>query len=241
MRICSWNIQLGLRWDAVLEAVKTHEDFRSVDLFAVQEASVHHGRHDAATIAHALGPEYAWFQARAQTYRGREQANALIWRRGAFEPQAPEIVSLVRVDRLSMTRVERTLLRAVRPQERIAIRCESEKLRVYVVHLDVVGFEHKVQQLRTVIEDMESRAPVPLTVLAGDLNTFGPPRLALWRRLRAAAHEAGLVELSHGVRMTHWTRQKLDAIYAMGHVPRRHRAWTLKLRASDHLPVFAEM
>jgi endonuclease/exonuclease/phosphatase (EEP) superfamily protein YafD len=82
---------------------------------------------------------------------------------------------------------------------------------------------------------------VPLTILAGDLNTFGPPRLRLWRRLRAAAHEAGLVELTHGLRRTHWTGMKLDAIYAHGDTTSGHRAWTLNLRASDHLPVFAEI
>jgi endonuclease/exonuclease/phosphatase (EEP) superfamily protein YafD len=88
---------------------------------------------------------------------------------------------------------------------------------------------------------MKARPPVRLTILAGDLNTFGPPRLRLWRRLRAAAHEAGLVELTHGLRRTHWTGMKLDAIYAQGLTSASHRAWTLKLRASDHLPVFAEI
>jgi len=240
VRICTWNIQLGLRFDEVLEAVRRHRDFHSIDLFAIQEASVHDGRPDAGAIAEVLGPDFSCFQAVAQIYRQRVQANALIWRRGVFEPGSPEIVSLARVDTVRMTRAERTLLRAVRPQRRMAIRFESELLRVYVMHLDVVGFAHKLQQLTAVIDDMQARPEVPLTVLAGDLNTFGPPRLALWRKLRAAAHDAGLVELSRGVRQTHWTRQKLDAIYAHGAVPRRHRCWTLKVRASDHLPVFAE-
>jgi endonuclease/exonuclease/phosphatase family metal-dependent hydrolase len=34
---------------------------------------------------------------------------------------------------------------------------------------------------------------------------------------------------------------KLDAIYAHGEIPANHRAWTLQVRASDHLPVFAEL
>jgi endonuclease/exonuclease/phosphatase (EEP) superfamily protein YafD len=64
--------------------------------------------------------------------------------------------------------------------------------------------------------------------------------LRLWRRLRLAARNAGLVELTRGVRRTHWTVQKLDAIYAAGSIGRKHHAWTLSVRASDHLPVFAE-
>lgn len=241
MRICTWNILLGLRLNKVVEAVSTLPDFRDLDLMALQEASVHDGRPDAAAIAEAMGDEYSYFQATAQLFRGREQGNALIWRRNIFERQTPEIVSLSGLPTPRMTGVERTLLRAIPPQKRIAIRAESDELRVYVMHLDVIGFAHKLEQFRAILSDMAARPPVGLTLIAGDLNTFGPPRLQLWRRIRAAAHEADLVEVTHGLRRTHWTAQKLDAIYAAGTLAPKHRAWTVSVRASDHLPVFAEL
>jgi endonuclease/exonuclease/phosphatase family metal-dependent hydrolase len=240
MRLCTWNVQLGLRLNRVLQCVRTHPDFHGVDLFALQEASTHEGRADIAEIAASLGGDYEFFQATAQKFRGREQANALIWRRGLFE-ETPEVVSLSELPNLRLGRVERTLLRAIPPQRRIAIRAESQHLRVYVMHLDVVGFAHKLEQFRAILDDMAKRPPVPLTLLAGDLNTFGPPRLQLWRKIRRAAHDAGLVELTQHLRRTHWTAQKLDAIYAGGLVPPKHRAWTLSVRASDHLPVFVEL
>src|SRR5438309_10834740 len=137
MRVCSWNILLGLRLNKVLEAVRTIPDFHGLDVFALQEASVHDGRPDAEVVAEALGADYAYFQATAQLFRGREQANALIWRRGLFD-ESPQVVSLSDLPRASLTRAERTLLRAIPPQRRIAIRAESEALRVYVMHLDVV-------------------------------------------------------------------------------------------------------
>jgi len=239
MRICTWNILLGLRLNKVLATVRTNRDFRDLDLFAIQEASVHDGRRDAEAIAEAMGDSYSCFQATAQLFRRREQANALVWRRGLFD-ESPEVVSLSDLPAVHMTRAERTLLRAIPPQRRIAIRAESDALRVYVMHLDVVGFTHKLEQFRAILTDMTSRHAVPLTLIAGDLNTFGPPRLQLWRRIRTAAHEARLVELTHGLRRTHWTAQKLDAIYATGAVGATHRAWTLNVRASDHLPVFAD-
>jgi endonuclease/exonuclease/phosphatase family metal-dependent hydrolase len=239
VRICTWNILLGRRLDRLLEAVRTLPDFRQLDLFAIQEASAHGERPDAQAIAEALGDGYDYFQATAQMFRGRDQANALIWRRGLFE-QAPEVVSLSDVPRSRLGRAERTLLRAIPPQRRIAIRAESVALRVYVMHLDVIGFTHKLEQFRAILTDKAARPAVPLTLIAGDLNTFGPPRLQLWRRIRAAAHDARLVELTHGLRRTHWTAQKLDAIYAGGAVGATHRAWTLNVRASDHLPVFAD-
>jgi endonuclease/exonuclease/phosphatase family metal-dependent hydrolase len=123
----------------------------------------------------------------------------------------------------------------------MAVRVESPGVRIYVVHLDVVGFAHKLEQFRAVLADMAVRAPVPLTVVAGDLNTFGPVRPHLWRRIAAEADRAGLVNLTADVRRTHWTGQKLDAIYASSNTPITHRSWTVGVRASDHLPVFADI
>jgi endonuclease/exonuclease/phosphatase family metal-dependent hydrolase len=239
VRICTWNILLGLRLSKVLETVQSQPDFRHLDLFAIQEASVHQGRPDAGTIADAMGDGYDWFQATAQLFRGREQANALIWRRDLFD-RTPEVISLSDIRNMKLGRAERTLLRAIPPQKRIAIRAESEALRVYVMHLDVIGFTHKLEQFRAILTDSATRPVVPLTLIAGDLNTFGPPRLPLWRGIRAAAGNSKLVELTNGLRRTHWTAQKLDAIYAGGAVGTTHRAWTLNVRASDHLPVFAD-
>ena len=241
MRICTWNIQLGRRLDAVLDAVTTHADFAGVDMLAIQEASVHDGRQDAEAIAEALGPEYRHFQATAQMLRGRDQGNALIWRKAGFAPATPQVVTLSSTAGGPFSRAERTLLRAVPPQRRIAIRAESPALRVYVVHLDVIGFTHKLEQFRAVVRDMAAQPAVPLTLVAGDLNTFGVPRLQMWRRIRATSRSAGLVELTRNIRRTHWTAQKLDAIYARAEGTYKHRAWVLKVRASDHLPVFADI
>ena len=240
--MCTWNIQLGQRLPAVLDAIATVEDFRGVDLIALQEASCHEGREDAQVIAEALGPEYQSFQAAAQLRRGREQANALVWRRGAFSPSAePALLWLPGPRAVKMRRVERTLLRALPAQARMAVCAESPALRVYVVHLDVIGFAHKLEQFRAVLAHVAAQPAVPLTLIAGDLNTFGPARPRLWRRIAASAADAGLVNVTTAIRRTHWTGQKLDAIYALAESPIRSRAWTVKVRASDHLPVFAEI
>ena len=241
VRVCTWNILLGLRLDAVLAAVRSLPDFAQLDLLALQEASVHDGRPDAQAVAEAMGAGYAWFQANAQKFRGHEQGNALVWREGLFEPDGHEVVSLSEIPPDRIGAAERALLRAIPPQKRIAVRAESTDLRVYVMHLDVIGFTHKLEQFRAILTDMAARPSVPTTFVMGDLNTFGPPRLGPWRRLRAAAHEAGLVELTQAVKRTHWTRQKLDAIYFGAQRVPEHRAWTLNVRASDHLPVFVEL
>lgn len=239
--MCTWNIQLGLRIQAVLDAVGKHSDFRDLDLLCLQEASVHDGKPDAARVAEAMGAGYDHVQATAQVRRGLPQANALIWRRELFQPREPQIVSLSNLAAAKMTLVERTLLRAIAPQERIALRAESSALRVYVVHLDVIGFIHKLEQLRAVIADMAARPAVPLTVVAGDLNTFGPPAWQLWRRLDTIASEAGLVDVTRELTHTHWTAQKLDAIFLRSELPFTSRTWAADVRASDHHPVFVEV
>ena len=240
MRICSWNIQFGARLGAVLDAVGDEPSFKDVDMVALQEASIHDGVPDAAAIAERLGPDYEHFQATAQRWRGLEQANALIWRRCALEAvEPPMILPLPESPTIEVGHPERMLLRVLPPQTRMAVRVESPAMRIYVVHLDVVGFAHKLEQFRAVLTDMESRNPVPLTVVAGDLNTFGRPHL--WRRLASAADRAGLTNLTEQVRRTHWTGQKLDAIYAASRVPIKHSSWTVNMRASDHLPVFADI
>ncbi len=241
MRVCTWNILLGLRLDAVLDAVGSLRDFADLDLLALQETSVHAGRPDAQAVAEAMGGGYGWFQANAQKFRGREQGNALIWRKGLFEHDAHEVVSLSEIPAYRIGAAERALLRAIPPQKRIAVRAESADLRVYVMHLDLIGFTHKLEQFRAILTDMAARPSVPATLIMGDLNTFGPPRLGSWRRLRNAAQEAGLVELTQTLKRTHWTRQKLDAIYLRAQRVPHHRAWTLDVRASDHLPVFVEL
>jgi endonuclease/exonuclease/phosphatase family metal-dependent hydrolase len=242
VRVCSWNIQFGSRLEAVLEAVACEPSFQDVDVLALQEASVHDGVPDAAAIAQRLGPGFEHFQATAQRRRGLEQANALIWRRRALEvAEPPDVLPLPESPTIEVGHPERMLLRVIPPQTRMAVRVESPGMRIYVVHLDVVGFAHKLEQFRAVLADMEAREPVPLTVVAGDLNTFGPMRPHLWRRLASAADRAGLVNLTAQVRRTHWTGQKLDAIYASSRVPIKHSSWTVGLRASDHLPVFADI
>jgi len=240
VRICTWNILLGLRLVAVLAAVRSLPDFARLDLLALQEASVHDGVPDAQVIAEAMGPEYRWFQANAQSFRNREQGNALIWRKEIFESAAHGTVSLSDIPPERYGPAERALLRVIPTQRRIAVRAESRDLRVYVMHLDVLGFTHKLEQFRAILTDLAARPPVRQTIIAGDLNTFGPPQLRPWRRLRVEAQNAGLVELTRNLRRTHWTRQKLDAIYLRTKQTPPHRSWTLGVRASDHLPVFAE-
>jgi endonuclease/exonuclease/phosphatase family metal-dependent hydrolase len=62
LRVCTWNIHLGLQLDNILGAISKHRDFAGLDLLALQEASVHGGRPDGAAIASVLGRGYECHQ-----------------------------------------------------------------------------------------------------------------------------------------------------------------------------------
>jgi endonuclease/exonuclease/phosphatase family metal-dependent hydrolase len=246
LRVCTWNVNLGRRLEAVLE---TAGRFPDLDVLALQEASQRDGVDDAALIAERLGSDYVARQVTAQRVGGRAQANALVWNRARVTQARFGSLELPSMRALELPALERRLLARLREQRRGAVRLEgcfgADLLRVYSVHLDVVGFAHRVAQLASVLSDHAERAEAPLTIVAGDLNTFGVGSRPSWSALHAEARTAGFVDVTTGVGWTYVRgkrlRQKLDAILVRARPGLRHRAWTLASTASDHLPVFAEV
>lgn len=245
LRLCSWNLQLGVKLERVLE---TFTGTDGLDVVALQEVSEHRGVADACRVAEALGGEYDFQQTPVQRLRGAVQGNALVWNRERFQGACAAGFGLPSMAQAGLPLWERRLLGRLREQARGAVFVEGllDRLpvRIYSVHLDIVGFAHRRRQLSAVLEHDAAAAPADLTVIAGDLNTFGPAALPAWRGVRAAAADAGFADVTEEIPWTHragWLRQKLDAVLARSRRPLRRRAWTLPTDASDHLPVFVEL
>jgi endonuclease/exonuclease/phosphatase family metal-dependent hydrolase len=239
LRICSWNINFGIRLEAVLEAVSGHEDFGGLDLLALQEASVHDGLDDARAVAAALGPTYDCHQVAAQSVKGRLQANAVIWN-----------TKRVRIDRTDSILLPKASSRALAGQQRNAVVLEGSfdgfSLLAYSAHLDISGLAHKRRQLAHVLEDRRIRAAADITVVAGDLNTFHLARWPSWGQLARAYEAEGFADMAASTRWTHTLpalaiRQKLDWLLVRSIVVRCGRSWTLPSRASDHIPLFVDL
>lgn len=250
LRLCTWNIQFGMQLGTVLQALEHHADFHNLDLLALQEASIHDKREDARVIAEALGAAYDFYQVTAHLHGGRAQANALVWNSAVVHVENKDIVKLPRRSELRLPLHEDTLLRALPTQQRLSLvvdaRLDTETLRIYVAHLDVVGFEHKREQLSRILQDADGRLPVDLTLLAGDLNTFRIRARPLWNNLFATAEAARFHDITTEINWTHAVhrlkiRQKLDAVLVKCERPCHYRSWTLEARGSDHIPVFAEI
>jgi endonuclease/exonuclease/phosphatase family metal-dependent hydrolase len=120
-------------------------------------------------------------------------------------------------------------------------------LRIYVAHLDVMGYELKRRQFHYILEDAHKRPAADLSVIAGDLNTFRLFRARpSWQQLEDTANAVGFRDITTEIR---WTRsvasgrlkQKLDAIFIRQPLSVPYRSWSLEIPGSDHIPVFAEL
>lgn len=236
LRVCTWNINLGVRLDDILEAVSKYRDFAGLDLLALQEASVHGGRPDSVAIASVLGRGYGCHQVAAQTVRGHVQANALIWNRRYVKVEHAEHLQLPRAKSGAQQR------------NTVIVEGEADKhsLLAYSVHLDIFGAEHKQAQLTRVLEDGIARRPPDITVVAGDLNLYHLSRWPSWSKLIRAYQNEGFVDAARSIRWTHSMgaipiRQKLDSILVRSTLDLKLRSWTLPVKGSDHIPLFADL
>ena len=236
LRIATWNVAFCHRLPVVLETARA---LPARDLFSLQELSIHHARSDAEAIASQLGESWGFEQVTAQVVAGRAQANGILWDSRRIELEG--------LDTIDLPTPSGRVMQAMPRQKRNAVvanlRLGSLRLRLYAVHLDVFGIAHKHAQLARVFDDASRRATADLTLIAGDMNTYGIAGRPRWGELRRLAAAARFEEVTTGIGWTHralGVRQKLDAVFA---APRglAHHAWRLPLPGSDHVPVLVDL
>jgi endonuclease/exonuclease/phosphatase family metal-dependent hydrolase len=236
IRIVTWNIQLGWRLPLILDAIT---ELPAFDVLALQELSGHGAASNAQAIARHLGPDWRGAQVTAQLFRGQHQANGFVWNQSR--------IKVMDVSSIPLPTPSGRAMRRLPPSRRNAAVMEAQmgdhRLRLYSVHLDVFGIAHKHAQLACVLADATQRAAVDLTVISGDMNTYGVAGRPRWSELRRLASAAGFEELTMGIGWTQrrlGVRQKLDAIFASpGGLP--YRRQRIIARGSDHVPLWVEM
>jgi endonuclease/exonuclease/phosphatase family metal-dependent hydrolase len=248
LRIATWNIFLGLNLKSILKSIELYEEFKEIDIFALQEASVHNGVEDGRVIASKLGKQYKYYQVSAQTIRGFTQANAIIWNSKKIKINKKDTFSLPTFEELLVGRVERTIKRFFPAEHRNSVIVEGtvgDKLfRFYSVHFDVLGYAHKKNQLEKVLMNDKERDKVDFVCIAGDLNTFKILKRPMWTALSSLASEHGFVDITTTIK---WTfsgrvlklRQKTDAIFLKHKKTNKYSSWSSNIAGSDHIPLFA--
>ncbi len=249
LQICTWNIKFGFRLPIILQTIQYNADFKNLDFFALQEASVHNGIEDAEAIARTLGDDYEYFQVSTHVFLKMLQANALIWNNKRIKITQKESFLLPRAHEAKIPRWEKTFLRVIPKQQRHSLVLEgmfgTRSLRIYVAHLDVLGFTHRRNQLNTIFLDQQLRSPTDITCIAGDFNTFKIRKRPSWNALVEDTKTQGFVDLTSEI---NWTfseprlrmKQKLDAIFLKPNTL-SYTSWSLDEPGSDHIPVFANI
>lgn len=232
----------------ILDVIAHHHDFRNVDVIALQEASAYAQGDDASSIARLLGENYHAYHHIYHQLKTRPQANALVWNTAHIRFDTIEHHVLPTSRQVMLWRAERAVLNRLKTQARVNLvgngAYENFSLRVCTAHLDVLGYGFKRQQFRAILDDLQARSRVDISILAGDFNTFRIAGRPTWAQLKRDAAAQGLRPIADQIRWTQKTlrvKQKLDEIFVASARPYQTRVWTLDVHGSDHLPIFAEL
>jgi endonuclease/exonuclease/phosphatase family metal-dependent hydrolase len=249
LRICTWNIKQGHYLKALLREISENKDFKGLDFMAIQESMVHKGIDDAQKIAEKLGPEYRYFQGNVKVQLGRLQGNALIWNEKRIKIDRMESFYLPDVKGSHLPRWEKVLFKFLPKQDRICLvlggTFMGKKIKIYVTHLEVLGFIHKRAQLDAILDHDDAEEPADICCIAGDFNTYKIISRPRWRSLAEAAKESGFHDLTTEII---WTfarkrvriKQKLDSIFVKPY-HFAYKSWSLDIKGSDHIPIFSDI
>ena len=249
LRLCSWNIHLGLERAPLLRTVASEPAFAGLDVVLVQEASAGRDGADSHAIAEQLGPRYEAHQHELDCLRGRSRGMGFVWNPAIFQVRGVDVLPLPTVATAELPPPYRAWLRRMGIHDRTALvvdGCASgSRVRLYNVHLNHIGRLLQLQQLACLLADAQRRPPVDLTILAGDFNTLRVDARR-WRQWFAARSHEGWLNATHDVRWTFRSpalplRQKLDHVLVKASSAIRHHAHAPGVPGSDHLPVFVDL
>ncbi|MER3426967.1 MAG: hypothetical protein C4334_02530 [Pyrinomonas sp.] len=238
IKIVSYNIRWrsGQELEEIIRLLQTDVEIGSAQIIGLQEVDRRKKRsaytNTARLIAERLGMNYAW----------------------AAPPQAADVTEeetgVALFSPYPLTEIERLVLPhpGPRARRRVALGATVQlapdrSVRVYVVHSETrIEVWQKMEQLRTILKDLERRSPINRAIVLGDFNTAEVAAIKGTRRL---FEQAGFATpfaddqptwqfTTLGLKMLDL---KLDWIWLRGFKP---TAWGIARRIdySDHWPLW---
>lgn len=210
---------------------------------------VHRGVEDAQRIAEIMGPHYRYYQGNVKIQFGMLQGNALIWNEKRIKINKMKTFFLPDVYGHHLPRWEKVLFKFLPKQDRICLAVKGmlgeKSIKIYVTHLDVLGFSHKRAQLDAIFDHDETEKPADICCIAGDFNTFRFIVRPNWINLSEAAKESGFQDITTKIMWTFASKrrrfkQKLDSIFIKPY-DFVYKSWALDIEGSDHIPVFCDV
>jgi endonuclease/exonuclease/phosphatase family metal-dependent hydrolase len=250
IRIATWNISYANDLSAILNAIRYQDEFKDIDIFALQEGAMHNGHEDAFYIAKALGKDYAYFQGTTQQGKDLIQANALVWNTKRVKVKKKEIITLPNYKTAPLGAIEKTFKALTHKEKKNSVMIEGNidntTFRMYGSHFDVLAMKLRTLQLQKLLDHHISREPVEIACIAGDLNTFKIIKRPKWTDLHAAAKAHNFIDITTDIQ---WTfrhlkfryRQKLDSIFMQKNKQMHFTSWSVNVKGSDHIPIFANI
>jgi endonuclease/exonuclease/phosphatase family metal-dependent hydrolase len=227
LRVMTYNIHHGIGADLKmdLQAIADVIAAENPDVVALNEvgrARVTNGFVDTLPlISHRLQMDYVF----GANHRDGQYGNALLSRHPILDWDNTHYVH--------ESTETRGLLRAV-------IDAGSEPVTFFVTHLDhVKGPENvRAEQIR---EALSAWAGMPRSVLVGDLNA--EPQAPEMQPIYGAGFVDALEAAGHSDAFTYWDavpQRRIDYVFLTPDLT-LGRSWVAQSRASDHLPVVAEV
>ena len=213
--VVAWNLERGIRFEGILDALKNHEDLKNKDLYLLTELD--HGmarsgnRFVAQEFASELGMNYAF----APVYIPLQKGSGV---ESDMEGEnTSSIHGLGMLSRYSMSNVHAVPLpngkdKMWGKEKRLGwlralfadIEHPAGTFRAVTVHLDAhCSRAHRVMQMKIILDHLDTLLPLP-TLIGGDWNTTGfnsqsstRAIMGYWRRVFMGPKNVALNHLPH--------------------------------------------
>lgn len=225
MRIVSWNIQYGIETERAAVELLAREATRSVDVLLLQEMD----EPGTASIAEAMGANYAYTSPAPHDHTGRDFGNAVVTKwpiRNSAEVPLPHVASV--------SGQPRSATHAL-------VDVAGLEVSIYSVHTEIPALRlaRRIEQFDTVADDIRRRGHT-LVVVGGDFNTV-TSRGA--KAVAASMASAGLRRVSAEDSRSYRRLGRdlmLDHLFAAG-FDVVDAGVVAPTEASDHLPIWADL